>query len=59
MQYLIAFYSGLEKANDVISGGFVGPIVLEKRVKFCHPHLNRSQEIPPETVGGGIFDGFS
>ena len=25
-------------------------------VKFRDPYLNRSREIPPEAVGGGIFD---
>ena len=28
-------------------------------VKFRDPRLNRSREIPPEDVGGGIFDRFS
>ena len=28
-----------------------------KRVKFCDPCRNHSREIPPEAVGGGIFDG--
>ena len=27
-----------------------------KRVKFRDPRLNRSREIPPEAIGGGIFD---
>ena len=34
------------------------PIVLDKHVKFRDPNLNRSQEIPPKAVGGGIFDCF-
>ena len=41
-----------------MSGGFVGPIVLDKCVKFRDPHLDRSREIPPEAVGGSIFDKF-
>ena len=48
-----------EAAGDVISDLFVGPVVLDKRAKFHHPSLSRSGEIPPEAVGGGIFDCFS
>ena len=33
-------------------------MVLGNLVKFGDPRLNRSREIPPEAVGGGIFDGF-
>ena len=58
MQYLVAFCNPNGKGIDVISGSFVGPIVTDKRVKFPDPRLNRSREIPPELVGGGIFDGF-
>ena len=58
MQYLIAFGSRLEKASSVISVIFVVPIVLDKRVKFRDPQLNRYREIPPEAVGGGIFEVF-
>ena len=48
-----------EETSDVISGRFVRPIVLEKRVKMGHPRLNRSREIPPEAVvPGGIFYSF-
>ena len=58
MQYLIAFCSRPEAASDAISGKFMGPIVLDKRVKFdCH-RKNGSREISPEGVGGGIFDVF-
>ena len=57
VQYLI-FCSRPEAASDVISGMFVGPIVLDECVKFHGPSLNRSNEIPPEAVGGGIFDKF-
>ena len=31
---------------------------LNKRLKFNDPSLNRFREIPPESVGGGIFDCF-
>ena len=44
-----------EAASDVISSTFVRPIALDKSVKFRDPCLNRSPEIPPEAVGGGIF----
>ena len=40
------------------AGLFMGPGVLDKRVKFHDPSLNLSREIPPETVEGGIFDCF-
>ena len=45
----------MEAATDVISGTFVEPVLLDKRVKFHDNSLNRSSEIPPEAVGGGIF----
>ena len=32
-------------ADDVISDRFVGPLVLDKRVKFHYPSSNRSREI--------------
>ena len=44
--------------SDVISGRFVGSVVPNNHVKFGDPRLNRSREMPPEAVGGGIFDGF-
>ena len=31
------------------------PIVSDKCVEFGDPRLNRSREIPPKAVGGGIF----
>ena len=37
----------------------MGPLVLDKRVKFHDPRLNRSREIPLEAVGGGVFDCFT
>ena len=37
----------------------VGPIVPDKHVQFGDPRLNRSREIPPESIEGGIFDGYS
>ena len=46
-----------ETAGDVKSGTFAAPIVHYKPVAF-KLHLNRSQEIPSEAVGGGIFDRF-
>ena len=56
VQYLMAFCSRLEAASGVISGRFVRPIVLDKYVKFRDLCKNWSPEIPPEAVGGGIFD---
>ena len=35
---------------------FVGPVVLDKRVKVNDPSLNRSRALPPEAAGGGIFN---
>ena len=58
MQYLITFDSRPKAAGNVISG-ILGPIVLDKCVKFRDPSLNRSQEIPHEATGGGIFDSLS
>ena len=54
-----AFCSRLEAANDVISGGFVGPVVPDKHVKFCDRRINRTLQILPEAVGGCIFYSFS
>ena len=36
----------------------MGPVVLNKRVKRQDLSLNRSREIAPKAVGGGIFDCF-
>ena len=47
-----------EAIGDVISGNFVGPVVLGKPVKFHDHSLNDSREMPPEAVLGGIFDSF-
>ena len=58
VQYLIALCRLPEKASDVECGSFVGPIVRDKLVKFRDLCLNRSLEIPPEAVGGGIFERF-
>ena len=58
VQYLITYCSRKEAAGDVISTTFVGPVVLDKGLKFHDPNLNLSREIPPEAVGGGIFDCF-
>ena len=37
---------------------FVRPIVPNKSVKILDPCLNRSRQILPEVVGGGIFGSF-
>ena len=58
MQYLIQFYNRPETASDILSVTFVGPIVGDKFSKFRDPRLNRSREILPEAVRGGIFNGF-
>ena len=58
MQYLIALCSRLGAASDGISGMFVGPTVPDMPVQFRDPCLNRSREITPVAVGGGIFDSF-
>ena len=39
VQYLIAFCNRMEAVSDVISGGFVGLTVPNKRVKVRDPHL--------------------
>ena len=54
----MTFCSLPETASDFICGKFVRPIVLDKCVKCGDPCLNRSPEIPPEAVGGGIFGRF-
>ena len=36
----------------------MGPLVLDKHLQFHDVGLNRSRDIPPETVEGGIFDAF-
>ena len=56
VQYLITFCSRSETVGEVISGMVIGPVALDKHVKFHDPNLNRSREIPPEAVG--IFDRF-
>ena len=48
----------LEVAGDVISSRLMGPDVYDNRAKFGDPCNNLSQEIAPEAVRGGIFDGF-
>ena len=42
VQYLIAFCCRLEVTIDVISGKFVGTVVLDNRVKFGYHRLNPS-----------------
>ena len=56
VQYLMAFCCRSEEASDIISSLFETPIILDKYVKYRAPRLNRSREIPPEAVGGDIFD---
>ena len=58
MHYLIAFCSRPEAASDKISDKFVRPTLLDKHAKFRDHHLNRSPEIRPEVVGGGIVHRF-
>ena len=58
VQYLIAFCRRPEATNNVISGKFVGSVISDNRVKHGDPRINLSQEIPPEAVRGGCFDGF-
>ena len=58
MQYLVAFFSRPEEARDVRSGRFVRLTLPDKCVNFRDLRLNRSSEIRPEAVGGGIFDRF-
>ena len=43
LYYLIAFSSIPDRARDAISGWFVGPLVLDKLVKFHDPSLSRSR----------------
>ena len=45
-----------EAASDVNSPKFVGPIGLDKCVVLYS--FNRSREMPPKAVLGGIFDSF-
>ena len=59
VRYLIAFLSRLETVSDIIFGRFVRPAIPDMSVKFRDPRLNRSPEIRPEAIGGGIFDRFS
>ena len=58
-QYL-TFCSQPEAAGDVISGTFLGPIVLkdDKYVNFRGPILNPSREMPTEAVRGSISNSF-
>ena len=58
VQYLVAFSSWPKAATDVISGKFLRPIIADKWIKLRDSYLNRSQENPPEAVGGGFFDSF-
>ena len=54
------FNNILQPNGSSLCGKFVGPIVLDKYVKLRGPCLNRSREIQPEAVGGGIVStGFA
>ena len=44
--------------KELLSGTFVGPLALDKHVKFHGSSLNRSRKIPPQAVRGDIFDRF-
>ena len=44
--------------SDVISSGFLRPVVPDKHMKFGDPRLNLSRDISPEAVGGVIFGLF-
>ena len=58
VQYLVTFCSRPEAVSDFITGTFVGLAVPVKCVEFLDPRLNRSPEIRPEAIGGGIFGRF-
>ena len=58
-QYLITFCSRLEAASDVISGRIARPIVVDKRVKLCHPCLKRSRELPSKPLEAAFSTRFS
>ena len=47
--------TGSKERSDVISGSFVETVIPNNRVKFGDPHMNFSQEIPPEAARGVIF----
>ena len=51
VQYLIAFYSRLETASEVVYGRFVRLTIPDKRLTFRYPRLYRSREVRQETVG--------
>ena len=59
MQYLIASYSRPEADSDVVSGRFVGPVVLDKCVKFGGPRLNRLVKFHPKPSEAAFFTFFS
>ena len=56
VQYLITFCSPPAATSDVISGAFVWTIFPNEHVQFRDHHLNRTREIPPEAIGGSIFN---
>ena len=44
--------------SDVISGGFVGPVIPDYSVKFVDARLNLSRESLPEAVNGFCHGSF-
>ena len=58
LQYLMAFCSRLEAANNVTNGKFVRPIVTGKCAKCADLRLNCSREIRPGAVGRRHFRPF-
>ena len=56
VQYITAFCSRLEAANNITSSRFVGLNVPDKRLEFHDPHLNHSLEIRAKD---STFDRFS
>ena len=58
VQHLIVFCSRPEATSDVISGGFVGPVVPDNCMKFGDPRLNLSLEIPPQAAFSTVFFNF-
>ena len=58
VQDWIALSSRPQPADDTISRQFVRLAIADQRVYFHVIRLNRSPEIRPEGVGGGIVDRF-
>ena len=58
IQYSIAVCSLPEVASRVVSGRYMWLSISGTCVQFCDPSFNRSEEIRPKAVGGGIFGRF-